>query len=115
MVYMAEYVNMWKNHANFSDRTTRRGYWMAFLVNCMVLTILAALFTVILPSLGIIERLYSIAVFIPSVAMAVRRFRDAGKHWANVFWCLLPIIGWIIMIVLLCMRSIEEHDGTPVV
>ena len=37
---MKEYLDMWKNYANFSGRTSIRGYWMAFLFNVVVSTLI---------------------------------------------------------------------------
>lgn len=110
---MTEYINMWKNFFNFSDRTTVRGYWMAFLFHVIALVVLLILSSIV-EILGIFYLLYSLAAMIPALAMMVRRFRDAGKHWANIFWAFLPIIGLIIMIVFLCKSSVEDN-GIPVV
>lgn len=110
---MQEYVNMWKNYVNFNDRTTVRGYWMAFLFNFLaglVLSILAA----IAPSLGILGSLYSLAALIPGIAITMRRLRDAGRHPALILISLIPLVGAIILIVFLCGASIPD-DGRPVV
>ena len=42
---------------------------------------------------------WSVAVLLPSLAVTVRRLRDAGHNWAEIFWILLPIAGLIILIV----------------
>ena len=110
---MTEYVNMWKNYVNFSDRTTRKGYWMAFLINLIILIVLAFLAQLVEP-LIFLYGLYALAIFLPALAMMVRRFRDAGKSWTNIFWAFLPVIGTIIHIVLLCKPSVAD-DGVPVV
>lgn len=34
-----------------------------------------------------------IAVLLPNLAVAVRRLRDAGYGWGNLFWILVPIAG----------------------
>ncbi|MES1170696.1 MAG: DUF805 domain-containing protein, partial [Leifsonia sp.] len=50
--------------------------------------------------------LWGIAVLLPSLAVAVRRLRDAGRSWAELFWILLPIAGVIILIVRFCEPSV---------
>ena len=110
---MTEFVNMWKNYVNFSARTTVRGYWMAYLfyfIGTIVLSILGQ----IASPLSFLMYLYGLAAFLPTLAMMIRRFRDAGKAWTNVFWLFLPLVGLIIVIVLLCKPSIPD-DGVPVV
>jgi uncharacterized membrane protein YhaH (DUF805 family) len=104
---------MWKNYVNFSDRTNLRGYWMAFLLN-FVAGVILGIIAASAASLSFLSSVYSVAVFLPGLGLAVRRLRDAGKKWYNVFWIFLPLIGLIILIVLLCKPSVEE-DGVPVV
>jgi len=109
---MNEYLNMWKNYVNFSDRTTVRGYWMAFLFNfiaSLIVGLVAGLLRV-----ELLTNLYSLAILLPSLAICVRRLRDSGKAWGWIFISLVPLVGWIILIVLLCKASVPD-DGTPVV
>ncbi len=42
---------------------------------------------------------WSVVVLLPSLAVTIRRLRDAGHKWAEIFWVLLPIAGIIILIV----------------
>lgn len=51
------------------------------------------------PALGLLSFLYGAAVLVPSLAVCVRRLHDIGKHGVNYLWVLLPVIGWILMIV----------------
>ena len=108
--YAPEYLNMWLNYANFEARTTVRGYWMAILINFLVSLVLG-----IIPFVGwILAGPYALAVLVPGLAIMIRRLRDAGKHWTNVFWLFLPFAGVIIVIIFLCKPSVAD-DGTPVV
>jgi len=102
---MTEFINMWKNFANFSARTTRRGYWMAYLFLVIANIIVSVIANV--TGLAIISTIFGLAVLVPGIAIFVRRMRDAGKGW---WWILIPI-GNIIMA---CQPSIPD-DGTPVV
>lgn len=105
---MQEYVNFWKNFANFSDRTTVRGYWMAFLVNFLISMVLGALVKAV-PTIAFVSGIYSLAAFIPGLAIVVRRLRDAGKSWAWMFINLIPLVGQIIFLVMLCKASTPEN------
>jgi len=102
---MTEFVNMWKNFINFSDRTTRRGYWMAFLF----VVIFAVVISIIAVATGLefLSWIFSAAIFIPSLSMQVRRLRDAGRFW---LWIFVPIVGFIFLF----MPSVPD-DGVPVV
>jgi uncharacterized membrane protein YhaH (DUF805 family) len=58
--------------------------------------------------------LFGFAVICPGLAITVRRLRDAGRPWPYIFISFIPLVGSIILIVLLCGRSVPD-DGTPVV
>ena len=104
---MKEYLDMWKNYANFSGRTSIRGYWMAFLFTFIASTILSIIAKVI-PVLSILSSIHALAIVVPSLAIAIRRFRDGGKKWTCVLLPLIPLVGWIIYIVKLCAPSVTE-------
>lgn len=52
--------------------------------------------------------IYGLAAFIPSLALTVRRLRDAGFHWAMIFISFVPYIGSLALIVLLALPTKEE-------
>jgi uncharacterized membrane protein YhaH (DUF805 family) len=107
-----EYLAFWMNYLNFSDRTTVRGYWMAFLFNFianLVITLISRLLRT-----NLLTYLFSLAIFLPGLAIAVRRLRDAGKEWTWIFVGLIPLIGPIWLIVLLCKPS-TPYSNVPVV
>ena len=51
---------------------------------------------------------YGIAAVLPCIAIAVRRLRDAGYHWAYIFIPLIPFVGIFILIFLLCQPTKVE-------
>lgn len=109
---MQEYLAMWKNYANFKDRTSVRGYWMAVLFNFLaelILVVLASFASV----LGILSGLYSLAILIPSLAITVRRLRDSGRAWYHIFIAFVPLVGGILLIVWLCQKT-NSSEGEQV-
>jgi uncharacterized membrane protein YhaH (DUF805 family) len=48
---------------------------------------------------------WAIAVLLPTLAVTVRRLRDAGFEWGDIFWVLLPFAGVIVLIVLCAQPS----------
>ena len=95
------YVDMWRNFANFGGRTNLPGYWRASLANFGVSTVLGYI-----PYVG---PLYALAVMIPGLAITVRRLNDAGKHWGWMFINLIPLVGQIIFIIMLCKPSKDSN------
>ncbi len=107
---MKWYFKVLKQYADFSGRARRKEYWMFVLFN-MVFSFAAMILDHIL---GIVIEtagydpfyiLYSLAVFIPSLAVGVRRLHDIGKSgwmWLIVF---IPIVGAIWLIALMTFDS----------
>jgi len=109
---MTEFINMWKNFANFKDRTTVRGYWMAYLINIIVAFVIGII--VGITGFTALSVIYSLAILVPSLAMMVRRLRDSGRNWTSIFFALIPCAGIIILIVFLVKPSVPDN-GIPVV
>ena len=97
------YVDMWKNFANFSGRTTVGGYWWAYLANFIVT------FALNLIGVEVLITVYGLASLIPTLSICVRRLRDAGYHWSAIFLPLIPLAGAIIFIVKLCKPSVNDN------
>ena len=52
---------------------------------------------------------FCIAAVLPCIAIAVRRLRDAGYNWPYIFISLIPFVGPIIFIVLLCKPTKVDY------
>ena len=113
------YKNFFRGFADFSGRSTRPDFWWVWLMNnvfCIPLYIIY--FQMILndgkevdPISGVaILSLYIIlfmVLFIPSLALKVRRLRDAGLHWAFIFFELIPLLAILNGFIFLPVLSLE--------
>lgn len=95
-----------ENYANFMGRARRKEYWMFTLFN-FIFIIVALIIDMIIGTFILIYALYVLAVFIPGLAVMVRRLHDIGKNGAWFFISFVPLIGGIWLLVLLFT------DGTP--
>ncbi len=92
---MNYYTDVLKRYAVFSGRARRKEYWMFVLFNAIASIIASILDTIFKTKMvgennGLISSLYSLAVFIPTIAVGVRRLHDTNrKGW----WMLLPLAG----------------------
>ena len=104
------YLKVLKQYADFSGRARRKEYWMFTLFNVIFAIIVIILDQVLgltfgrLPY-GILYLIYVLAVFIPGLAVAVRRLHDVGKSGWMFFIALIPLIGAIWLLVLFLTDS----------
>lgn len=79
---------VFENYVNFKGRARRKEFWMFFLVNVIISTVLSVVTGIISPSLVIIANVYSLAVLLPGLGVAVRRMQDINKEW---WYILIPL------------------------
>lgn len=99
MPLIEAYTSAWSRAFDYNGRSNRGDYWWFVLANVIV-----SLGTLALSSK--LQGLYSLASIVPSLPLVVRRLRDIGKPWPWIFIGLIPIIGAIWLIVLLCQPSL---------
>jgi uncharacterized membrane protein YhaH (DUF805 family) len=85
---------VFENYANFNGRARRQEYWMFFLVNFIIAFVLGFIAGLVSPQLALIGNIYSLAVLMPGIAVAVRRVHDVGK---SGWFILIPIYNIILM------------------
>ena len=85
-------------YADFTGRASRPEYWWFALF-----IILASIATSMVSPL--LSGLFSVATLLPSIAAATRRLHDTNRSgWWQLIW-LVPIIGWIVLIVFLAQEG----------
>jgi uncharacterized membrane protein YhaH (DUF805 family) len=90
---MNYYLKVLQNYANFSGRARRKEYWMFVLFNFIASFILG--FIGGLLDFPLLANLYSLAILLPSIAVAVRRMHDVGK---SGWYVLIPIYNFILCV-----------------
>ena len=123
------YKNFFKNYAEFTGRSTRPDYWWVWLGN-FILSIpfwIIYFYTVFLSTvmdsiddsvseatfmvLGLVVIIYVVfflAILVPTLALSVRRLRDAGFHWSFIFLRFAPM-GGIALLILHAMPTKETE------
>lgn len=99
---VSAYLAFWTRAFDFSGRTKRIDFWLAFITSQVIYLglLLISLNVEALAFLGSILTLYAVASIIPTWALFARRLRDLGKEGAWVLLLLIPIIGLIWLLVL---------------
>ena len=60
--------------------------------------------------LGVIFEVLSALLVVSMLCASIRRLHDTDKSGWNVCWYFLPLIGWIIVIVMLCKASVPGEN-----
>jgi uncharacterized membrane protein YhaH (DUF805 family) len=104
------FVRFWKKYATFSGRASRSEYWWWALIGALVGILTTSLDIGASGSLAqanadlsgpgdIINAIFGLATIIPSLALAVRRLHDTNRSGWWILIGLVPLVGWIILLV----------------
>ena len=90
----------------FAGRAPRSEYWY-FVLFTMLVAIVASSIDAIIFGLGsqILQTIASLALFIAGLAVWVRRLHDTDRSGWWWLLALVPIVGWIIILIWLCTRG----------
>ena len=99
----------YKKYAEFNGRSTRPEFWY-FYLTYFIISVVLGILSSLSETVGIVLAIFALATLIPYLAVTVRRLHDIGKSGWNILWNLLPIVGWIYFLVLLCTKS-QEGDN----
>ena len=123
------YKNFFKGYAELTGRSTRSDFWWVWLGN-LILSIpfwIIYFYPVYLSTamdsvsdsaseaafmvfglFAIIYAVFYLAILVPTIALSVRRLRDAGFHWAFIFLRFVPM-GGIALLILFAMPTKETE------
>ena len=105
MSFVQSIATVFRKYADFSGRASMSEFWWFVLFVNIVATILRAvdLFALDVEPTGAgIGTLWTLAIVLPSLAVSVRRLRDGGNSWNQMFWILVPVAGLVIIILRWC-------------
>jgi len=107
MSFIQAIKSYFTKYATFSGRASRSEFWFA-----MLFTVLAGwLIDLIAPGQrdisgaidytksSTLSNLWSLATVVPTLAVTWRRLHDVNKSGAYFAWVLLPIVGWILLLI----------------
>lgn len=110
MDFQAAIRSCFNKYVTFSGRAPRSEYWFfvlfVFLLNIACGLVDNALFGY--DNVGVLGGIVSLAVFLPSLAVAIRRLHDLGRSGWWILLTLIPIVGIIILIVFYVQKG---EDG----
>lgn len=123
------YKSFFKGYVDFAGRSTRSDFWWIWLGNLIISIPFWIIYisTVYLSTemdsvsdsaseatfmffglVAIIYAVFYLAILVPTLALSVRRLRDAGFHWAFIFLRFVPM-GGIALLILFAMPTKETE------
>ena len=91
---------------DFSGRATRSEYWWFFLF-----LVLAGLLGAVLSPIA--SGLFTLATVVPSTAVATRRLHDTRRSGWWQLIVLVPLLGFIVLLVFLAQEGKEDLVSNP--
>ncbi|MXX53503.1 MAG: DUF805 domain-containing protein [Dehalococcoidia bacterium] len=106
------YIEVLQKYAVFDGRAKRSEYWLFMLIH-VIISIILGLIPLVLDWFLVVEVVYFLALLVPVLAVGARRLHDSGKSgWLQLI-LLIPLIGWIIVIILMALPSDDENQYGP--
>jgi uncharacterized membrane protein YhaH (DUF805 family) len=117
MSFGAAIASFFSKYATFSGRARRSEFWYAVLFTTLVSAVIGLIWpstTVVLNEMSFQQsslpsNLWQLAIFVPSIALSVRRLHDVGRKGTYYLFVLLPIVGWI----LLFIQFLKDSEPGP--
>ena len=108
------YLEVLRKYAVFDGRARRTEFWLFFLFNCIIALVLSIIEAIVgiapIGGASILGSLYMLVVFIPYLAVGVRRLHDTGRSgwWMLIY--IVPLIGAIVLLVFFVQDSQDGHN-----
>ncbi len=87
-----------KHYVDFGGKEGRKVYWL-WVLNCFIVSFIIGLIS------STLSYIFSLAILIPSLAILVRRLHDAGFSGWWALLLLVPVVGWIAVVILALLPS----------
>ena len=91
------------NYVNFSGRSCRSEYWY-WILFIIIADIVAGIIDYAI-GIQVVTSLFGLATLLPNLAVAIRRLHDLDRTGWWIFIGLIPLVGWIILIIWYCTRG----------
>lgn len=117
--------NYFKNWSDFSGRAVIGEYWWVFLFNLimeapyLIAKIIGGNEIEAFSSNPVFAAafwyywIFTLVSFIPGLSVTVRRLHDTGRNAVYILFALIPVVGWIILMIMLCGTSDNDNSWGP--
>ncbi|WP_201628879.1 MULTISPECIES: DUF805 domain-containing protein [Psychrobacter] len=104
-----------RNYTNFSGRARRKEYWYFVLVQMGLIIVAMILDAIIFNSeTGLFYIVVALGLFLPGLAVTIRRLHDTSRSGWWFLLSILPLIGSIVLLVFLASDTkLETNQWGP--
>ena len=103
MTFIESIRTVFRNYASFNGVASPAEYWWFLLFTALghlaLNSLNIATWGRTIDLGGSLSGLFGVVVLLPLLAVTIRRLRDVGRRWIELFWLLLPVAGIIVLIV----------------
>ncbi|WP_259460219.1 DUF805 domain-containing protein [Pseudarthrobacter phenanthrenivorans] len=107
---------VFQKYAVFAGRASRSEYWWWFLASALASAVLNSINPAVVngqvTGSSALGGLWFLATVVPSLAVAVRRLHDANISGWMLLLAVIPVLGWIAVLVLLAQRETPSANGS---
>jgi uncharacterized membrane protein YhaH (DUF805 family) len=104
-----------RKYATFTGTAGRAEFWWWALASTFATIIVGMVIGWFVDPSDPYMHLWSLLLLLPSLAVVVRRLRDAGIGWGHVFWLLVPVAGVLVIGILCLQRSARLAYGAAAI
>jgi uncharacterized membrane protein YhaH (DUF805 family) len=108
------FVRFWKKYVRFDGRASRSEFWWFVLWMAIINTAISIIGSATANANGdsaletTLSAIWGLATIVPQIALQARRLHDTNRSGWWMLIGLIPIVGWIILIVWSAQRSVPE-------
>lgn len=105
-----------QKYAVFKGRSRRKEFWYFTLFSYIIIILLMLVDAFIgtlddLSGFGLLSGIAMVGSIIPYFAVSSRRLHDTGRTAWWILISLIPLIGWIVLIVFWAQKGVEEDNA----
>lgn len=116
---MEWFIKVLRQYADFDGRARRKEFWMFVLFYALFAACAAFMDQLMgteddlgdMFTEGVYSTVYALALFIPGLAVSVRRLHDTGKSGWMILVAFIPLVGWIWLLALYCQNSQRGNNA----
>lgn len=115
MGFLEAVASCFVNYARFQGRAPRSEYWYFQLFGLLAGLTSSGLDSVFYPGtpktdFSPINGVTTLVLLLPYLSVTVRRLHDINRSGWNFWWIILPVVGWIVLLVFTVTRGTEGRN-----